>query len=395
MDAPSQTPYSQQLRDGFRALRFGPALEAEYRAYCSQGLLTRFRLTALLALLVWLLFCASDFLRIGWTPAPELPQAVLEELRLARLLALATMLAATLYVQFSGSVERAQLAMLAIGYAVATGAAYGIYCYKQLHLPHESSMLVIAMMALFIPIGARMRWHLGLALSYIAAVVLMTLLAPNKALRIEMAGIVIALLLALVICTLSAYWREYLHREQFLYRGDAQWLALRDEMTGLSNRRMFNHHLDTVMRQAQREGQRVALLLLDVDHFKLYNDRYGHAAGDRALQTVAAVLQSFALRPLDLAARLGGEEMALVLYDPQPSHAAEVAQALVDAIAARRLPHEASPVAPVLTVSLGCALLRKDDNPDRFYRRADALLYQAKGSGRNRCCVDGVLRPAA
>src|SRR5690606_39329772 len=117
-------------------------------------------------------------------------------------------------------------------------------------------------------------------------------------------------------------------REQFLIRRLLRQLADRDSLTGLHNRRSFRRHLDTLWRQSQREGQPIAMLLGDIDHFKRYNDCYGHQAGDETLQEVALLFQMAARRPLDMAVRLGGEEFALLLYGSSAEDAREYAEEL-------------------------------------------------------------------
>ena len=162
-------------------------------------------------------------------------------------------------------------------------------------------------------------------------------------------------------------------------------LAHQDSLTGLHNRRSFDRVLARLWRQAQREEQALALLLCDVDHFKAYNDRYGHKAGDRALQQVGAVLQEAARRPLDLAVRLGGEEFAVLLYGIAPAEARQRAEALRQALEARGIAHEASLTAPVLTLSVGLCCLQPsiEQTPDSLFEHADRALYEAKAFGRN------------
>jgi len=108
---------------------------------------------------------------------------------------------------------------------------------------------------------------------------------------------------------------EQSYRRNFLQAALIGELVARDDLSGLMNRRAFDEHIVAVWHQAARDQRPVALLMIDIDHFKGYNDRRGHLAGDFALRSVAKVIQGFARRPLDLAARYGGEEFAVVLYD--------------------------------------------------------------------------------
>lgn len=162
-------------------------------------------------------------------------------------------------------------------------------------------------------------------------------------------------------------------------------LACTDGLTGLANRRRLD---ETVMREwdrAARSHESVCLLLLDVDHFKAFNDRYGHLAGDDALRTVARVFRAGARRASDLACRFGGEEFALVLPNTDALAALVIAEKIRNAVAALQIPHDASPLA-VLTVSLGmaAAVPGPELTPAALLRAADAALYAAKQAGCNR-----------
>ena len=165
-------------------------------------------------------------------------------------------------------------------------------------------------------------------------------------------------------------------------------LAQQDGLTGLANRRHFDATLLSELSRAKRSGDHLSVVLCDVDHFKLYNDHYGHLAGDDCLKAVAATIQSVCRRPADLAARYGGEEFVLVLPDTPTDGAQLVATAMLDAINALAIPHARSGVAPNVTVSAGIASFdaNKGVNPAELIARADGALYQAKERGRN-CCV--------
>ena len=144
------------------------------------------------------------------------------------------------------------------------------------------------------------------------------------------------------------------------------------------------------VQRSHRHGTELALLMIDIDHFKRYNDLLGHPQGDIALQAVAAVLAQQARRPGELVARYGGEEFALLLPHAGRASAATVAERCQSAMATLALPHGASPTAAHVTLSIGVALL--DTAPARraaaFVRRADAALYAAKAAGRARCVID-------
>jgi diguanylate cyclase (GGDEF)-like protein len=159
-------------------------------------------------------------------------------------------------------------------------------------------------------------------------------------------------------------------------------MTLTDKLTTLPNRRAFDARLVLESARERRTGQPLALLVLDVDHFKRYNDHYGHPAGDAALQAVAEVLRSACGRAVDMAARTGGEEFAMLLPHTEMQGAVEMAQRIQQLLRHRQIPHADSPVADCLTVSIGIALSAAD-RPEDLVQRADQALYTAKHSGRN------------
>ena len=164
-------------------------------------------------------------------------------------------------------------------------------------------------------------------------------------------------------------------------------LAALDGLTGIPNRRRFDESYALEWRRCQRAGQPLSLVVADVDHFKAYNDTLGHAAGDRVLQEVAAVLRQCARRPGDLAARYGGEEFVLLLPETGAQEAQMLAEELRAKLEARGLTHPASPVGASVTLSIGGASttpMQAEADP-AFFPLADAALYLAKASGRN--CV--------
>ncbi len=160
-------------------------------------------------------------------------------------------------------------------------------------------------------------------------------------------------------------------------------LSTHDELTGLPNRRLFARHLERTLARADRYGHDVAVLALDLDHFKQLNDRCGHPAGDAALRAVASVLRE-SLREVDTVARAGGEELWVLLPHTSEQGAAEVAEKLRRRVAA--LDVEGADQQPLghLSVSIGVAQRRAAEGADALLARADAALYRAKRAGRDR-----------
>lgn len=178
-------------------------------------------------------------------------------------------------------------------------------------------------------------------------------------------------------------------RELFQKKNLLKQLARTDGLTGIDNRRSFDEHLSDVWRQARREHHAIAVLLVDIDYFKLFNDCYGHKPGDECIQAVAITLGKSVHRPLDQIARYGGEEFAVVLYNPTDRFVRDYADDLVNQVTALEIEHKASDISDNVTISVGAAIMRPDDanQSDQLVRTADDALYESKAQGRNRATV--------
>lgn len=179
-------------------------------------------------------------------------------------------------------------------------------------------------------------------------------------------------------------------------------IATIDAVTGVANRRLFDPALQREWRRARRSGDAISLLMVDIDHFKAFNDHYGHPAGDTCLRAVAQALVLAGTRPADLVARFGGEEFAVLLPQTSRGGAAHMAHTLLDAVASLDIQHAGSATAPRLTVSIGIGCYDEDSScwkqapaESRFadlpaghssagelLRAADAAMYAAKREGR-------------
>lgn len=185
------------------------------------------------------------------------------------------------------------------------------------------------------------------------------------------------------------------HLKLAAQRRELAYLSHRDGLTGIANRRQFDLALEHAWRRGLRSGEPLCLAMIDVDHFKRYNDHYGHGAGDDALRSIAHTLQCTARRPDDLAARYGGEEFVILM--PGPLAFDNVLQQFRQQVETLAIPHARSETADVLTVSCGgiVATRYQSETPQTLLRRADAALYQAKRNGRNRVHLSALDLPAA
>lgn len=165
--------------------------------------------------------------------------------------------------------------------------------------------------------------------------------------------------------------------------------SYKDGLTGVANRRMFDSVLATEWANAQRTLQPLSLILLDIDHFKQFNDHYGHIQGDDCLKSVGQALSLAASRPRDFLGRFGGEEFVLVLPETDEAAARHIAERCRQQVRQQRIPHERSAVSSMLTISLGVGTIvpGAHDRPLDFLNAVDKLLYQAKQLGRDRSQV--------
>lgn len=162
-------------------------------------------------------------------------------------------------------------------------------------------------------------------------------------------------------------------------------LADKDGLTGLANRRNFNEFMDLEWRRCLRSSSSLSVIMIDIDHFKLYNDTYGHLEGDSALKKVADVLKKTCRRPGDLAARYGGEEFAIILSETNCDVATVIATNICEGVERLSIPHSSSKVKDTVTVSIGVAAIIPDEakQSEQLIKMADDQLYKSKTSGRN------------
>jgi diguanylate cyclase (GGDEF)-like protein len=370
------SPYAEQLERGFKSLRFEGLLEREFRDFYVARNLPRARLSGLIALIVVLAVTCIDLL-LGASSA-----ASLNTLRLGVLCPLLVVLGVAISVPAAQRyyTEVVAVGVTLIGFVVTYIAHLGALA---------GSSYVLAGLVIVVLYGC-----LFLGLLFNVAITITCVMIVGH----FVTGIGVALPLdalyystailggAAVVGGISAYNLEHALRTNFLETRRLNELAERDGMTGLYNRRIFDHYVERLWRQSRRDGTAVAIIFVDIDFFKVYNDLYGHQAGDDCLKRVARCIARGAKRPFDFAARYGGEEFVLILYGPPDDYARSVPEQIRRNVLDLAIPHDGSQVAKYVTVSVGLALATPQTTRSLAgaIQTADEALYQAKREGRNR-----------
>ena len=368
-------------RAGWLRLRFADAaLEADFRRYHLAEFLPRMRKSLPVALALFLAFAMLDALSL-----PPLVRDGVLGLRLGGIVPVLALTWVALYVRSL----REWLQWLVSASALASGLGIvGIIWVARVHafgLPYEG--IILATFFSYFLTGLRF-----VAASLCGWLVFLAYVAME--LHVGLNGDTLLynaffLATANLIGCFGNHFLEQAVRQTFCSVVQLQKLAEHDFVTGLLNRRAFSTRATGIWRQALRDGRSIGIAMVDVDHFKHYNDHYGHAAGDVALQSVAHVIAEHARRPLDACARYGGEEFVVLWYDVDADHALALAQRMCQAVQALGLPHVASPTAGVVSISVGlvCTAVHNAAQWDAALRAADQALYQAKQQGRNRVCA--------
>ncbi|MEG0002746.1 MAG: GGDEF domain-containing protein [Comamonas sp.] len=379
--------YRHELQSRYRWLRFAPDIEREFMNFLRESQSVNFVACAWIGLALWLGIVGWDVLRylqhIQGTAIEASYLHIIIPTRLVNLLALGALLISLPRLRHSAWMGTAGLATIAV-YCVC--AFICAYVYNRLDIRDGMAASILILMTVLFPCGMTLRQALPTSALLIAAYWLTAwqFLSPARWEAFRDTGSL--LMVCLGMMAFGSYLRERGAREQFLLRRLLDWEAAHDPLTGLANRRSFQRHFDVCLAQAQRDGKTLMLAILDLDHFKLYNDHYGHKAGDRALQQVALVLGHYAARPMDMAIRLGGEEFGLLSYADEAPALTRRMQHLLAQLQGLHILHEYSPTASCLTASIGIAQAEPAATTDSLFLQADAQLYRAKEAGRNRVC---------
>jgi diguanylate cyclase (GGDEF)-like protein len=370
----SSSPYAAELQRGAGSRPFSPEIEAEYvRAHLRDNR-TLIRAAAALATLTTAMRVVDREL-IGTVP----PFALLI---MGIVLAMSALLAA---LAFSRAFERFYLGVALVVVPLRNViAAVGIV-QTAAHGELEALMVVpLLVLGPFYFTGLRFRaasWTVVVTGAALVAAATVFGLATPVALRalgfLTMIG---------TACAIAARNVEQSSRKSFLKGHLIEELAHHDTLTGLKNRRVFDEQLDRLWDRSVDEHRPLAIFMVDIDHFKAYNDWAGHQAGDQTLRRVAQTLQRFVTRPLDVLARYGGEEFALLSYDIDSSDAETLAEQMRVAVGALEIKHEGATAGGSVTISIGVAVVQPstERRSRGALQLADQALYEAKVRGRNR-----------
>lgn len=379
-DRLEESPVAAQLRRGFRTLRFEEAIERDFQAAHLQGNRRQIKLNLALAIGLVAAFAAMDRMLLDAST-----QLVPDILRFAVIVPLIAVLIAAC---FSASFTRVYPLLVQVlapvaGMCVVLIEVRAARAGVQLIF----ATLVITLFYVYFLVGmqfyAAFRSNLLIFAGYIAAA-LSAGLASESVIYTTL-----VLLLANLVGGVVCYNLEKANRMSYLESRLLTEMVARDGLTGIYNRRVFDERIEQLWNQAIREQVPLATLLIDIDFFKPFNDRYGHQAGDETLKAVAATLTHFARRPLDFTARYGGEEFAVVLYDADCAFVTDLARRMRAQVEALGIEHERSTVSERLTVSIGAACVRPvaGRSLEGMIQLADEALYAAKNQGRNRVVV--------
>jgi diguanylate cyclase (GGDEF)-like protein len=372
--------YALELRRNAWDMRFGSPLEGEFTVWYVERMRLRARVWFSLSVLLTLFFAIR---RAGGTD-------ILDWQVLCGIFLLTPSVAILAWLSWTSSYARRYLPMARILAPIYFVGVATLIPIGMAHGDNQMAGFTVNLLAVLSFSGLMFRESLATAALMIIAFAVSALAAALPA-STAIQSMIVLVLTALVCATVQRD-AEKSYRTGFLERALIGELVARDGLTGLMNRRTFDEHLLRVWQCAQRERRSIAILLIDIDHFKQYNDSFGHQAGDVALRRVARTIEEFARRPLDLAARFGGEEFAVVLYDLALSDVQDMAERIclrVQGLQIRRSMTDA--VSAPVTISVGGGLVAPSlgRTPEGAVQLADEALYEAKRAGRNRVIIRG------
>jgi len=378
------------LAQGFKGLRFPAEMEASYLQAKAPERLGLIRMGAVLSIIL-----SNTMLLTDWLMVPDqFDLALLLRLFIFTPLALAWLTCLT-------QIDRAAREWFGVTMSLVAAAitAYlSLFSTDELGPPY---LVCLAMIVLFNGGVVRMPFWMAAQVDALIVVIfgITVYLMPNPPVAV-MTSMTLVMVSTMVFTLYGSYWLEHEERSNWLMlqqehcllseveQGNQRLdeLSRFDALTELANRRHFDEFLQQLWSRAQQNGDELALLMMDIDHFKRYNDHYGHPAGDACLKAVAGALRAHLRKPGDLVARLGGEEFIAVLSRTSLPLALAAAERVREGVAHLGIAHDAAPGFTTVTLSIGVATMvpgAPGSSPAALMAAADAALYRAKANGRN------------
>ena len=375
--------YALQTRIGFSQLKFLPELEAEYSEALSDFVIWRLHVLA-----ITFAYAALIGILVGSWPASLAPVTPL----LNAILGLILFCAATpaLLVQFAGPRTHAYALLLGSVSLIAVGSVLAIAVAQRVD-PQISAAGLLMVSVFVFGISLRTR-HAAIVCVLAALLYVIASLAMSGAMVLGKFEL-LTLLVTNLICLAARYQAEFHSREGFLAMQTLAFDAFHDPLTGLLNRRAFKVQSQELWKQAARDGRKLGVAAIDLDHFKEVNDRYGHLVGDRVLRAAASALKARQRRPLDRVGRFGGDELIAIWYDVSRDWLEDTLREMHAAMNATLI--DAGGEAVPVRTSIGAVVLQPSASNDltAALRQADSCLYEVKRTGRGRVRVLTMLLP--
>jgi diguanylate cyclase (GGDEF)-like protein len=376
--SPNNSDAAGLLAKGFRFLRFEEPLESEFRSEHRSRLRVWNRVAILVSASTVLLFVVLDHYVLS-AEHSRITNMVRFGLHVPCVILMLVLTTKRFYERWYELGISFVAPLFGIGTVVM--AAFS----PPQEVPLVGARLLLASFFFYFMLGLRFRVAARSNLLVFAALVVAFLAGTMPT---ATATYLMALLLtANIIGLAGSYALEHANRTAFLEHRQLTEVATHDGLTTLLNRAAFEDQIRRVWQQAQRDRQTVAVIMIDIDYFKAYNDRYGHIAGDDCLRRVSSALRDAARRrPLDFVARYGGEELVAVLYGADKSYGESISRSLLTAVRELRIPHANSETQPFVTVSVGVVSVDayRIATHDAAVALADQALYAAKHQGRDR-----------
>jgi diguanylate cyclase (GGDEF)-like protein len=379
----ASSPIPEHQRTGVHRLLFSDVLEDDFRRYYSQSSKSRARLLPSFTIMMTII---SIVLRLSEQNIGTVAMAL-------DILILLPLLVTTLYLSTQPDRYRLYQVLLAIS-GLLSGLVIISIAFRPtlMDMPSYFSMETTWIFAVWLILGLRFRVAALVTLS-MSAVHIYGIFYIDPGIK-QTGYEIVMLLLVNGIGAIACYHLEHAVRQAFLESREISALVSKlgklaqlDGLTGLHNRRSYDDNIERIWNQSRRDQVSLAILLIDIDHFKAYNDHYGHQQGDDTLISVAKVIRTYERRPLDFSARYGGEEFILVLYGQNEQAGIKMAESLRKEIKALQIPHDKSLNNEHLTASIGVSIILPDTERSCMgaVQMADEALYQAKEKGRD--CV--------